>query len=143
MNIQTPHEHSTEEKKVPSQILDTNNSNHIPETVIDKYINLDEILFTEKNIPATHTHNTIKIPLAVLIIGTLLSGAFMGTLIDPSEDTGKLNQIYDVLFEYFIELQGDYHDQNHIDENTTLDFNSLQTEPTRYVSKAILQNPAK
>ena len=124
MNIQTPLEHSAEEKKVSSQVLDTNNSDHIPETVIDDYINLDEILFTEKNIPAPCTLNAIKISLAVLIIGSLLSVAFMGILIDPGEDLGKLDQIIDVLFEYFTELQGDYHDQNHIDDNTTLDFNS-------------------
>lgn len=143
MNIQTPIEHSAEKKRVPSQVLDTNNSDHRPETVIDEYINLDEILFTEKNIPAPRTLNTIKISLTVLIIGSLLSVAFMGTLIGPGEAPGKLDQIIDVLFEYFTELQADNIDQNLMDENTTLDFNSLQTEPARYVSKVILQNPAK
>ena len=124
-NNQIPLENSVEEKTSSFPVI-TNNSVHRPEYELDEYVNLDAILFTEKTIPAPRKLNSIKIPLAVMIIGTLLSCAFIGILSDPSEDTGDLKQIFDTLFEFYSELQADNYDHYPMDENTTLGINSFQ-----------------
>ena len=126
-NIQIPLENPVKEKTSSFPVI-TDNRVHMPEYELDEYVNLDEVIFTEKIIPAPRKLNSIKIPLAIMILGTLLSGAFIGILSDPSEDTGNLKQILDALFEFYTELQADNYDQYPMDENTTLDFNSFQND---------------
>ena len=111
-----PREYSAEKKVSPSPILDSSNIGHVPKKETEEYYNLDEIIFTEKHSPAPKSSgvrvkslvaqiDTIKIPLAVLIIVSLLSGALMGILIYPNSDTENLQQRYDTLSEYYTELQ--------------------------------------
>ena len=129
----TPREYSAEEKVSPSQILDSSNIDHEPKNEVDEYYNLEgiidqepknevdeyanleEIIFTEKNSLAPKSYDvrvkslvaqldSIKIPLAILIIVSLLSGALMGILIYPNEDTDNLQQRYEALSEYYTEL---------------------------------------
>ena len=82
---------------------------------VDEYYNLEEIIFTKKNNQAPKSYGvrlkslvaqlyTIKIPLAVLIIVSLLSGALMGILIYPNEESDNLQKRYDALSEYYNEL---------------------------------------
>ncbi len=115
INIQTSLEYSAEEKKSPSPILDSSNIDHVPKNEADEYYNLEEIIFTEKSSLAPKSYGArakslvaqlspIKIPLAILIILSLLSGALMGILIYPNEDTDNLQQRYDALSEYYTEL---------------------------------------
>jgi hypothetical protein len=67
-----------------------------------------------------------------LILGTtLLSGAFIGALSDPSEVPENLKQIYDALFDFYTDLQADNYDQHMMEENTTLDYNSFQIDLAR------------
>jgi len=124
MSIQIPLENSI--KEITPTFLDiTDNNVHRPEYELDAYVNLDEIIFTEKIIPAPRKPYSIKILLAIMILGTLLSGAFFGILSDPSEDTGNLNQIIDELYEFYTALQAD---NSPMDENTTLGINAFQNE---------------
>ena len=133
-----PLKYSAEEKTSPP-VLDTSNIDHVPENEVDEYYNLEEIIFTEKNVqpsPSNGTKaralvaqlSTVKTPLTVLIIISLLSGALMGTLIFPNENADNLQQRYDALSEYYTELQANNQDLNLLVENMTLQINSLQTE---------------
>ena len=124
ISIQTPHENSIKEI-TPSFLVITDNSVHRPEYELDDYVNLDEIIFTENIIPAPRKPYSIKILLAIMILGTLLSSALIGILSDPSEDTGNLNQIIDELYEFYTALQAD---NSPMDENTTLGINAFQNE---------------
>ena len=111
-----PREYSAEEKVSPSPILDSSNIDHVQKKEVDEFYNLEEIIFTEKQSLAPKSSgvrvkslvaqlDAIKIPLAVLIIVSLLSGALMGILIYPNGDTDNLQQRYDTLSEYYTELQ--------------------------------------
>jgi len=111
----TPRKYSAEEKVPPPQILDSSNIGHVPKKEVDEYYNVEEIIFTEKNSLSPKSSGvrlkslvaqleTIKIPLAVLIIVSLLSGALMGTLVYRNGDTDNLQQRYDALSEYYTEL---------------------------------------
>ena len=111
----TPLEYSAEEKVSPSPILDSSNIDHMQKKEVDEYYNLEEIIFTKKNNQAPKSYgvrlkslvaqlDTIKIPLAVLIIVFLLSGALMGILIYPNEESDNLQKRYDALSEYYNEL---------------------------------------
>lgn len=111
--LPTP-ENSTEEK-VSLPVLDSNNIDQVKENETDEYYNLEEIIFTEKHSLAPISFSsrlnalvaqldTVKIPLLVLIIVSLLSGALMGKLIYPNENTDNLQQRYDALSEYYTEL---------------------------------------
>ena len=124
MGTQIPLENSIKEI-TSSFLVITNNNVHRPEYELDDYVNLDEIIFTEKIIPAPRKPYSIQILLAIMILGTLLSGAFIGILSDPSEDTGNLNQIIDELIEFYTALQAD---NSPMDENTTLGINAFQNE---------------
>ncbi len=110
-----PREYSAE-KKVSPPILDSSNIDQVPKKAAEEYYNLEEIIFAEKHSLAPKSSgvrvkslvaqlDTIKIPLAVLIIVSLLSGALMGILIYPNSDTENLQQRYDTLSEYYTELQ--------------------------------------
>ena len=135
MSIQIPLENSI--KEITPSFLDiTDNSVHRPEYELDDYVNLDEIIFTEKIIPAPRKPYSIKILLAIMLLGTLLSGAFIGILSDPSEDTGNLNQILDELYEFYTALQADSYP---MDENTTLGINSFQNESAHPMTAIIPQ----
>jgi hypothetical protein len=112
----TPSEYSAEEKVSPSLIPDSSNIDHVQKKEVDEFYNLEEIIFTEKQSLAPKSSgvrvkslvaqlDAIKIPLAVLIIVSLLSGALMGILIYPNGDTDNLQQRYDTLSEYYTELQ--------------------------------------
>ena len=113
-NIQTSLEYSAEEKKSPSPILDSNNIDHGPKNEVDEYYNLEEIIFTEKSSLAPKSYGSsvrslvaqldTKLLYAILIIASLLSGAFMGILIYPDEDIDNLQQRYDALSEYYTKL---------------------------------------
>jgi len=114
INAQTPLESHVEEKKSPSPVLDPNNGDPVPENDVDEYGNLEEILFTEKNSLTPKSYGLsvrslaqldTKLIYAILIIISLISGALMGILIYPNEDTDNLQQRYDTLSEYYTELQ--------------------------------------
>ncbi len=141
-----PYETSVEEQKAPPA-LEPSNDDHTPESETNEFYNLEEILFTEKNIPAlkrysVHTKgktqdkkpslvaqlNAIKTPLAVLMIISILSGSLIGALVIPSGDTDNLQQRYDTLIEYYTELQADNQDLNMVVENRAYQISSLQTE---------------
>jgi len=107
-------EYSAEEK-VSLPVLDSSNIDQVPENEADEYYNIEEIIFTEKNSLAPKSFSlrmnalvaqldTVKIPLVVLIIVSILSGALMGILIYLNEDTDNLQQRYDALSEYYTEL---------------------------------------
>ena len=112
-NIQTPLEYPVEEKNSPSSVLDSYNSDHIPETNVE-YRNLEEVLFTEKNSLTPKSYGSsmrsyvaqldTKLLYAILITVTLISGALIGVLIYPNEDTDNLQQRYDTLSEYYLSL---------------------------------------
>ncbi len=143
-NIDHP---SVEEQKAPSPALEPSNDDHAPESETNKFYNLEEILFTEKNVPAPKSHgvhtkgktqtkkpslvaqlNAIKTPLAILMIIAILSGSLIGALVIPSGDTDNLQQRYDTLLEYYTELQADNQDLNLVIENRDYQISSLQTE---------------
>ena len=130
---QIPLENS-EKEIAPSFPVITDNRVHRPEYELDDYVNLDEIIFTEKIIPAPRKLYSIKIPLTIMLIGTLLSCVFIGILSDPSEDTDNLKQIFDAIFEFYTELQADNYDHYPMDENTTLGNNSFQNESAHPVT---------
>lgn len=133
--IQIPLENSISEI-TSSFLVITDNSVHRPKYELDDNVNLDEIIFTEKNIPAPRKLNSIKIPLAIILIGTLLSGAFIGILSDPNQDESNLNQILDELYEFYTALQADNYP---MDENTTLGINSFQNDSAKPVTAIIPQ----
>ncbi len=145
--IQAPLETSVEEQTVPAPALEPSNDDHAPESETNEFYNLEEILFTEKNIPALKRYsvhakgkaqdkqpslvaqlNAIKTPLAVLMIISILSGSLIGTLIYPSEGTDNLQQRYDTLMEYYTKLQADNQDLNLVAENRAYQISLLQTE---------------
>lgn len=134
-SIQIPLENSIAEK-TSSFLVILDNSVHRPEYELDDNVNLDEIIFTEKNIPAPRNLNSIKIPLAIILLGTLLSGAFIGILSDPNQETSNLNQILDELYEFYSALHADNYP---MDENTTLGINSFQNDSAHLVTAIIPQ----
>ena len=134
-STQTPLKNSIKEI-TPSFLVITENDVHRPEYELDDNVNLDEIIFTEKIIPAPRKPTSIKIPLAIMILGTLLSGAFIGILSDPSQDTGNLKQILDSLLEFYTELQADNYP---MDENTTLGINSFQNDSAHPMTAVVHQ----
>jgi hypothetical protein len=72
--------------------------------------------------------NAIKAPLALIIIGSIISGALMGVLIYPSEDTDNLQQRYDALYQYYTEIQEQNQELNIIIEDLTLELNTLKND---------------
>lgn len=110
-----PTRENSAEEKVSLPVLDSSNIDQVQENEVDEYYNIEEIIFTEKHIPAPKSFSlrlnalvaqldTVKIPLVVLIIVSLLSGALMGVLFYPNENTDNLQQRYDALSEYYTEL---------------------------------------
>ncbi len=145
--MRDPLETSVEERIVPPPALEPSNDDHTSESETNEFYNLEEILFTEKNVPASirygihvkgkaqdkrqslFTHlNAIKTSLAVLMILSILSGALAGTLIYPSDSTDNLQQRYDTLMEYYIELQTDNQELNRVVENSAYELSSLRYE---------------
>ena len=141
-NAQIPHENVVEEK-TSSPIVITANHVHQPEYEVDEYVRLDEVIFTEKIFPTPRKLKSIKIPLAVLILGTLLSVAFIGILSDSNEAPGSLKQISDALFDFFSGSQTDNYDNETMDENATIEYNSIQNDSARSITTIALQSPAK
>ena len=137
-SIQITHDNSVKEI-TPSFLVITDNSVHRPEYELDDYVNLDALIFTEKIIPAPRKLNSIILPLTIMIIGTLISGAFIGILSDPSQDTGNLKQIFESISELYTELQADNIDHYPMDENTTLGINSIQNESAHPMTALVLQ----
>ena len=133
--IQIPLENSIKEI-TSSFLVITDNDVHRPEYELDDNVTLDEIIFTEKIIPAPRKLNSIKILLAIMILGTLLSGAFIGILSDPSQDTGNLNQILDELHEFYTALQADNYP---MDENTTLGIDAFQNDSAHPMTAIVHQ----
>jgi hypothetical protein len=132
---QTTLEYPTPEK-TPPPIIASDNSEQTHEQDPEDYVTLEETLFTEIIIPTPPRYrkdvstkaralgaqiSAIKIPLAILIIISILSGALMGTLIIPSENTDKLQQRYDTLFEYYNELETYY-------DNLTRQYSEVREE---------------
>jgi hypothetical protein len=134
-----------EEQTAPSPVLESSNDDYTPESETNEYINLEEILFTEKNVPDPKSYgvytkgkdkrpslvaqlNAIKTPLVALIIISILSGSLIGTLVIPGGDTDNLWERYDTLIEYYTELQADNHDLNQVVENRDYQISSLQNE---------------
>jgi hypothetical protein len=143
---QTPSEISVEEQTAPPP-LESHTGDHPPEYDLDERIDLEEVLFTEKNVPAQKSNgaptkekkqnkrsslvaqlNAIKTPLAIMIIASILSGALIGSLVIPSGNTDNLQQRYDTVIEYYTELQADNQKLNKVAENKDNQISSLQTE---------------
>ena len=183
--IQAPLEISVEEQTVPSPVLDSSTSDHVPDEV-DERIDLEEVLFTEektappfigeendidelveetveetkeltsipfdrvtveldeidslsikeltetkktqdKNRSLVAQLGTVKTPLAILIIVSILSGSLMGVLIYPSVDT-DLQQRYDTLYEYYTELYANTQTLQAYYENITRQHTELKEE---------------
>lgn len=70
---------------------------------------------------------TVKTPLAILIIVSLLSGSLMGVLIYPSVGT-DLQQRYDTLYEYYTELYANTQTLQAYYENITRQHTELKEE---------------
>jgi len=68
-----------------------------------------------------------KLPLTIIIITSLMTGAFAGVLVSPPEDS-NLEQRYDALYEYYQELQSRNQDINQELENTINQIGILENQ---------------
>lgn len=89
---------------------------------------LTEIKKTQdKNQSLVAQLGTVKTPLAILIIVSILSGSLMGVLIYPSVGT-DLQQRYDTLYEYYTELYANTQTLQVYYENITRQHTELKEE---------------
>jgi hypothetical protein len=70
----------------------------------------------------------IKTPLAIIVIASILTGALMGVLINPGESKDNLQQRYDALYEYYIQIQTQNQLINRLNEDKTLQISNLENE---------------
>jgi hypothetical protein len=98
---------------------------HEPE---EQYVEYEEEYEEEIERSLFSQLSAIKVPLVVIIIGSLLSGALMGILIYPTEDTSNLQERYDALYGYYSEIQEQNQELNSNLDELTIELNTLQND---------------